>query len=167
MATLPIVKDIIKDKKLLALALEWKANPKHAADTKFLYKGINYDYEEQIFPSARFQFQKYNSAYKDNKTFAEAFARDLRKRNSELIAEINKGAKTAEEQIYYEEGPAAQAPAEGAPPQQAPVGESATSMSGGVPFPAASSGAMAPRSYYVLLIPNNCKNYYYYIRSLC
>lgn len=111
---------IIRDKKLLALALEWKANPKHAADTKFLYKGINYDYEEQIFPSARFQFQKYNSAYKNNKDFAEAFARDLHKRNSELIAEINKDAKTAEEQIYYQEQPAAQAQAEGTPAEQVP-----------------------------------------------
>lgn len=137
---------IIYDKKLLALALERKANPRYATESKFRYQNYDYDFEKEIFPSARIQFQKYDRAYKDNKDFAQAFARDLHRKNSQLIAEINKGAKTEEELIFYEEGPTAQA--EEAPAEQPPVGEPASTMAGGAPFPGltgTASSAPTPR----------------------
>ncbi|MBI2020437.1 hypothetical protein HYS94_03360 [Candidatus Daviesbacteria bacterium] len=134
---------IITDKKLLALALERKANPRYSSETKFRYKGYEYDFEKEIFPSARYQFQKYNLAYRDNQDFAEAFTRDLYRKNSELITEINKGAKTPEEQIFYEEPTAS---AEGIPSGQAetlppsPPAEAAGAAGGIPPMPGGSFG---------------------------
>ncbi len=118
-------------KEFLAKALLAKSTPLYAKESRF--KGFSY--EEDIYPQARLAFQDYNRLYDTNEKFTEYFARDLNRRNPQLLKQIATETPVGETQI--------QAGQETETEQAAPVGSSAGASAGGMPAGIPSLGSSA------------------------
>lgn len=133
-------------KEFLAEAILAKSTPLYAQ--KDNYKG--YNFKNDIFPQARFQFREYAKKYETDEEFTKYFARDLRNGDKKLFETIGSEAakqilagKTAEEaaraQALTEEA-SMQGAGEASTEQQSTAGEQASTMGGGSNAPYMPSG---------------------------